>query len=249
MREREIDRVQRVKDAQKRLEEIEHRMRDEAVLTRKDGELTVSVPLLVREKRALEVFLERNQKWATTPRKKKAPKSLSAKAETASPLAISQEQSVGQSENHPPARSRMAAKKSSRKSKKPSIDLSKPVGNVIDPAQMTDEEKRSELGEILATGILRLQTSKTPRQLEHDKRVTYARKHPEQPRDLLTEDMLAERWMCSASRLQRWRVDGVGIPYLKIGGRVLYRLVDIQAYEESCLVHPKPTGKGRGHDV
>ena len=121
MREREIDRVQRVKDAQKRLEEIEHRMRDEAVLTRKDGELTVSVPLLVREKRALEVFLERNQKWATTPRKKKAPKSLSAKAETASPLAISQEQYVGQSENHPPARSRMAAKKSSRNSSVPTF--------------------------------------------------------------------------------------------------------------------------------
>ena len=30
----------------------------------------------------------------------------------------------------------------------------------------------------------------------------------------LTEDMLAERWLCSASRLQRWRVEGQGIPYL-----------------------------------
>ena len=71
---------------------------------------------------------------------------------------------------------------------------------------------------------------------------------PELSRDLLTEDMLAERWLCSTSRLQRWRVEGVGISYLKIGGRILYRLKDIEAYENSCLVHPKPTAKNRGYE-
>lgn len=55
-------------------------------------------------------------------------------------------------------------------------------------------------------------------------------------RDLLTEEMLAERWVCSVSRLQRWRSMGVGLPYLKIGGKVLYRLKDIEAHEELCLV-------------
>lgn len=249
MREREIDRIERVKDAQKRLEEIERRMRDEPVITRKDGELTVSVPLLVREKKDLEVFIERNQKWTVKPPKKKDPTFKSVKSATDSPLITSQEPLLAQNEHQPTASSHMTTKKPQRKSKKPSVDLSKPVGNVIDPEMMSEDERRAELSEILATGLLRLESSKTPRQLEHAKRVAADRKNPEQSRDLLTEDMLAERWLCSASRLQRWRVEGVGIPYLKIGGRVLYRLVDIQAYEESCLVHPKPTDKRRGQDV
>jgi hypothetical protein len=53
---------------------------------------------------------------------------------------------------------------------------------------------------------------------------------------LLTEIMLADRWVCSVARLQRWRTVGEGPQYLKIVGKVLYRLKDIEAYEEACLI-------------
>ena len=60
---------------------------------------------------------------------------------------------------------------------------------------------------------------------------------PAEPaRQLLTEIMLADRWVCSVARLQRWRTVGEGPQYLKIVGKVLYRLKDIEAYEEACLI-------------
>ena len=37
-------------------------------------------------------------------------------------------------------------------------------------------------------------------------------------------------------RLQRWRMDEKGPSYLKIGGKVLYRLEDVRLYELSCRV-------------
>lgn len=58
----------------------------------------------------------------------------------------------------------------------------------------------------------------------------------ESGRELLTEKMLADRWVCSVARLQRWRTIGEGPPYLKIVGKVLYRITDIEAYEEASLV-------------
>jgi len=58
--------------------------------------------------------------------------------------------------------------------------------------------------------------------------------------DLLTEQMLAERWHCSASRLQRWRAANTGPTYLKIGGKVLYRQEDVRAYEDAHLVKTEP---------
>jgi hypothetical protein len=60
---------------------------------------------------------------------------------------------------------------------------------------------------------------------------------PAEPaRQLLTEKMLADRWVCSVARLQRWRTVGEGPQYLKIVGKVLYRLKDIEAYEEASLI-------------
>ena len=48
---------------------------------------------------------------------------------------------------------------------------------------------------------------------------------PAEPaRQLLTEIMLADRWVCSVARLQRWRTVDEGPPYLKIVGKVLYLL-------------------------
>ena len=60
---------------------------------------------------------------------------------------------------------------------------------------------------------------------------------PTEPaRQFLTKKMLADRWVCSVARLQRWSTVGEGPPYLKIVGKVLYRLKDIETYEEACLI-------------
>ena len=58
----------------------------------------------------------------------------------------------------------------------------------------------------------------------------------EPARQLLTEKMLADRWVCSVALLQRWRTIDEGPQYLKIVGKVLYRLKDMEAYEEACLI-------------
>ena len=42
---------------------------------------------------------------------------------------------------------------------------------------------------------------------------------------------LACRWDISPRTLERWRWLGQGPRYLKIGGRVVYRLDDVEAYE------------------
>ena len=51
----------------------------------------------------------------------------------------------------------------------------------------------------------------------------------------LNQRALAKRWDVSEASLERWRTVGIGPMFLKVQGRVLYRLVDIEAYEESCL--------------
>ena len=47
----------------------------------------------------------------------------------------------------------------------------------------------------------------------------------------LNQVELARRWSLSHRTLERWRWEGRGPWYLKIGGRVVYRLSDIEAYE------------------
>lgn len=49
---------------------------------------------------------------------------------------------------------------------------------------------------------------------------------------------LARRWKVSPRTLERWRWEGCGPAYLKVGGRVLYRLADVEAYEASNLQAP-----------
>lgn len=51
----------------------------------------------------------------------------------------------------------------------------------------------------------------------------------------LNQKQLAARWCVSEATLERWRCEGLGPKFLKLCGRVLYRQVDIDAYEESCL--------------
>jgi hypothetical protein len=60
---------------------------------------------------------------------------------------------------------------------------------------------------------------------------------------------LAERWSLSPKTLERWRVLGTGPKYIRLPGKVIYRLCDIEAYENECLVsstaefrkHTKPS--------
>lgn len=49
------------------------------------------------------------------------------------------------------------------------------------------------------------------------------------------QDQLAQRWGISASTLERWRWSGEGPVFLKLGGRVVYRLTDIEAFETERL--------------
>lgn len=157
MRAREKERIQRVKDAQKRLEEIKKRALEETVTDFVDGKMISRTPLFSREVRALETLIERNQRWVTKPRKKK-------------------------------------------------VVQSPTTGVTTDSVLFTDQ-------------------------------------------------MLAARWHCSTSRLQYWRSTDQGLPYLKMLGRVLYRIEDIQAYEQQSMVFPqtmqnqdnKPAEAGSAH--
>ena len=47
----------------------------------------------------------------------------------------------------------------------------------------------------------------------------------------LNQHELADRWDLSERTLERWRCIGWGPCFLKVGGRVVYRLEDIEAYE------------------
>lgn len=51
----------------------------------------------------------------------------------------------------------------------------------------------------------------------------------------LNQRQLAERWDISLRTLERWRCEGIGPLYLKLQGRVLYRVEDVDNYETRCL--------------
>jgi predicted site-specific integrase-resolvase len=46
---------------------------------------------------------------------------------------------------------------------------------------------------------------------------------------------LARRWNVSPRTLERWRWLGQGPAFLKLGGRVAYRITDIEAFEQAQL--------------
>ena len=48
----------------------------------------------------------------------------------------------------------------------------------------------------------------------------------------LNQIQVARRWNLSERTLERWRWLRQGPPFLKIGGRVIYRIEDIEAYEK-----------------
>lgn len=100
------------------------------------------------------------------------------------------------------------------------------------PAAYPQQESTRDVLDVLASGIAKMAASENKHKPKRRKT-----KVPTEPtRELLTEKMLADRWACSVSRLQRWRMVGEGPPYLKIVGKVLYRIKDIEAYEQACLI-------------
>ena len=51
----------------------------------------------------------------------------------------------------------------------------------------------------------------------------------------LNQKELARRWGISHRTLERWRYSGQGPTFLKLGGRGLYRLADVEDFERSQL--------------
>jgi hypothetical protein len=58
----------------------------------------------------------------------------------------------------------------------------------------------------------------------------------------LNQIELAYRWRMSPRTLERWRWLKIGPAYLRIGGRIVYRLEDIQKFEADRR-------RGNDHDV
>lgn len=51
----------------------------------------------------------------------------------------------------------------------------------------------------------------------------------------LNQKQLAARWQLSEACVERWRSEGIGPKFMKLKGRVLYRLVG--ELEEACRMH------------
>ena len=51
----------------------------------------------------------------------------------------------------------------------------------------------------------------------------------------LTQVQVADRWQMSVRTLERWRWLGQGPRFMKLGGRVAYRVEDIEAFEAEQL--------------
>lgn len=61
----------------------------------------------------------------------------------------------------------------------------------------------------------------------------------------LDQERLARRWAISPRTLESWRSLGKGPPFMRLGGRVAYRLQDIEAFEQSQLRTPLPPNRPR----
>jgi hypothetical protein len=51
----------------------------------------------------------------------------------------------------------------------------------------------------------------------------------------LNQSELADRWYVCQGTLERWRSEGIGPVFMKLQGRVLYRLEDLEAFEFESL--------------
>jgi hypothetical protein len=109
-----------------------------------------------------------------------------------------------------------------------------------DPSERTERE-RGRRGRLdpLALGDASRKLASAPRGASVVSRDDAS---PEAVHDLLTEAQLAVRWQLSRGTLANQRSQGRGPAYLKLAGRVRYRLSDIEAYEQAGLVSREPAG-------
>lgn len=54
-------------------------------------------------------------------------------------------------------------------------------------------------------------------------------------RNCMTKKKPADRWTISHRTLERWRWAGEGPAYKKLGGRVVYRVCDIEVFELEAI--------------
>jgi predicted DNA-binding transcriptional regulator AlpA len=66
------------------------------------------------------------------------------------------------------------------------------------------------------------------------------RKETEMEATHLNQIELAVRWRVSHRTLERWRWTGEGPRFVKLGGRVVYRLSDIEEYEQAMIRSSTP---------
>lgn len=62
--------------------------------------------------------------------------------------------------------------------------------------------------------------------------------NPERPISHFNQIDLSRRWKISPRTLERWRWLKQGPAYLRVGGRVVYRLEDVKAFELQQLRQP-----------
>lgn len=68
----------------------------------------------------------------------------------------------------------------------------------------------------------------------------------------LNQNELAARWGISHRTLERWRWAGEGPRFVKLGGRVVYRLPDVEYFEQamSCSsTTDKPAKQSKAHKI
>lgn len=75
-------------------------------------------------------------------------------------------------------------------------------------------------------------TGTGPDAVEANGRQTSGRANDNGAAPLLTQAEVARRWRMSGRTLERWRAESCGPVWIRIGGRILYRLEDILAYED-----------------
>jgi hypothetical protein len=63
-------------------------------------------------------------------------------------------------------------------------------------------------------------------------------------RQLTSPKQAAHRLGTTEGTLAKWRCAGVGVAYVKIGGRVYYELSVLNAYIDGCTVKPPRTRAG-----
>ena len=56
--------------------------------------------------------------------------------------------------------------------------------------------------------------------------------------ELLTSEESQDFLRVSQQTLANWRVQKIGPPYIKLGGKVLYRISDLEEWLDSRLVRP-----------